>query len=92
LTQLHDGALSGRAPMIALLLDKGANREARDRQSGATPLYQAASWGRRAAVELLIARGADVNAKSNTGVSPAQAAAKNGFAEIARLLQERGSK
>ena len=29
-TPLHDAALSGRARIIGLLLDKGANREARD--------------------------------------------------------------
>ena len=34
--------------MAALLLDKGADREARDTELGATPLYQAAAWGRTA--------------------------------------------
>jgi ankyrin repeat protein len=46
--------------MAALLLDRGADIDARD-DSGATPLYNAASWGRRDVVELLLARGADVS-------------------------------
>ena len=48
----------GRRDVAALLLDKGADREARDSESGATPLYHAAAWGRTALVELLVARGA----------------------------------
>jgi uncharacterized protein len=73
--------------VATLLLDHGADREARDRDTGATPLFQAASWGRRSVVELLVRRGADVRARNQTGVTPAEAAAKNGFPEIARLLQ-----
>ena len=41
-------------------------------------------------VELLIARGADVNAKNKAGVTPLGAAGKNGFAETARLLKQHG--
>jgi ankyrin repeat protein len=43
-------------------------------------------------VELLIGRGADVNARNSTGITPAQIAAKNGFMPVARLLQEHGGK
>ena len=48
LTPLHNAALSGHAEVAALLLDRGADREARDRDAGATPLFQAAAWGRKA--------------------------------------------
>jgi ankyrin repeat protein len=89
LTPLHNAAVSGHADVAALLLDRGADREARDTGAGATPLFQAAAWGRKSVVELLLKRGADGNAKNLSGVSPAEAAAKNGFADIARLLKER---
>ena len=62
---------------------QGRDREARDTESGATPLYHAAAWGRTALVELLVARGADVNARNKAGVTPLAAAEKNGFAEAA---------
>ncbi|HXA52955.1 MAG TPA: ankyrin repeat domain-containing protein, partial [Candidatus Acidoferrum sp.] len=75
--------------VAVLLLDHGADREARDNESGATPLYHAAAWGRTAMVELLLARGANPNARTKSGASPAEAAAKNGFPEAARLLQKK---
>jgi ankyrin repeat protein len=43
-------------------------------------------------VELLIERGADVNAKSKAGVTPLQAAVANGFADVAKVLREHGAK
>ena len=42
----HDAALGGNRAVVQLLLDHGAEVNARDEESGATPLYYAASWGR----------------------------------------------
>jgi ankyrin repeat protein len=42
-------------------------------------------------VELLIARGADVNARNRSGGTPLQAAVANGFAGVARILKEHGA-
>ena len=78
--------------MAELLLESGADLEARDTESGGTPLYHAAAWGRTTVVELLIARGADVNAKNKTSVTPLAASEKNGFAETAKLLRQHGAK
>src|SRR5258707_11617199 len=47
-TLFRSAALSGHRDLAALLLDRGADREARDKESGATPLYHAATWGRKA--------------------------------------------
>ncbi len=92
-TPLLNAVISGQAEMAALLLDKGADREARDTgEPGGTPLYHAASWGRTAVVELLVARGADVNARSKTGITPLGAAVANSFQDAARILREHGGK
>ena len=84
--------LSGHADVAALLLDRGADREARDTDTGATPLFQAAAWGRKAVSSCLIQRGADVNAKNQVRSVARRAAAKNGFADIARVLKEHGGR
>jgi ankyrin repeat protein len=90
MTPLLVAALSGHREMAALLLDHGADVEARDAAGGATPLYQAAAWGRTAVIELLIARGADVNARNRAGKTPLAAALANGSIEAARILREHG--
>jgi ankyrin repeat protein len=43
-------------------------------------------------VQLLIERGADVNARSKAGVTPLQAALANGFADTANVLRLHGAK
>jgi ankyrin repeat protein len=53
-----------------LLLDKGANPNAIENERGLTPLHLAADKGRKAMVELLISRGADVNTKDYSGRTP----------------------
>jgi ankyrin repeat protein len=49
--------------LTRLLLDKGANPNVKENEGGQTPLHFAANEGRKAIVELLLRRGADVNAK-----------------------------
>ena len=56
--------------------------------SGQTPLMLAATGNARKAVEALIARGADVNAKNDTGRTPLYYAASH---DVAKLLIERGA-
>jgi ankyrin repeat protein len=52
---------------LKLLLDAGGEINAKDNIRGQTPLHGAAFWGWNPAVELLVARGADLNAKDNQG-------------------------
>jgi ankyrin repeat protein len=78
--------------VAALLLDHGADREARENESGSTPLYDAASMGRLEVVKLLITRGADVNAANKSGATPLHAAATNGFDQVAAALRAHGAK
>ena len=59
---------------LKLLLDAGGEINAKDNIRGQTPLHGAAFWGWNAAVELLVARGADLNAKDNQGKTPIDSA------------------
>jgi ankyrin repeat protein len=43
-------------------------------------------------LELLVARGADVNARNKAGVTPLAAAEKNGFPEVAAILKQHGAR
>jgi ankyrin repeat protein len=75
--------------MVELLIAKGADLEARDSETGATPLHLAASWGRMDALEALLAAGANPNAVNKSGVTPLKAALNNMQTEAAALLQSR---
>ena len=57
-----------------------------------TPLHWAASHGHKEIAELLIAAGADVNAKSKYGRTPLDYAVKYKRTEIASLLRKHGGK
>lgn len=58
-TPLHVAATLGDASTARLLLDLGANANARCDPGGETALHYAARFGEREMVELLLARGAD---------------------------------
>jgi ankyrin repeat protein len=81
--------LGGSAGVVKLLLDHGAEIDARDRESGATPLFYAASWGRAEVVDLLLARGADCTLKNTRGQTPLEAAQENSQKEAADLINAR---
>ncbi len=94
-TPLHRAAYSkdGEKELVAFLIEKGADPNARDNR-GETPLYKAAEYGRTGKVEILIAKGADVNARSGEnkkGDSPLHMAAGNGKLETVRLLLSKGA-
>jgi uncharacterized protein len=59
---------------LKLILDAGGEINAHDNIRGQTPLHGAAFWGWNAAVELLVKRGADLNAKDNQGKTPIDSA------------------
>lgn len=73
------------------LLDRGADPNAKMSIEGESVLYQNAFWNRKEIVELLLARGANVNAKNSDGETPLFIAAYKGWKEIAELLLARGA-
>ena len=56
-----------------------------------TPLHEAALRDHKETVELLITKGADVNAKTDDGATPLHVAAFGGYKEIAELLIAKGA-
>lgn len=83
-TPLGKAADAGWLRVAKFLLDNGAsiNRSS----SGSTPLHLAAGRGHKAMVELLVGRGADLEAHDATGATPLHLAAENGFLSVAEVL------
>ncbi len=78
-TPLVNAAQKGWMQAVTFLLDNGALMD-----KGA--LFAATTEGRKAMVELLLARGADVNAQDDGGTTPLYRAAEKGFLSVAEVL------
>jgi ankyrin repeat protein len=87
-TALHAALAGRRAEVVPILLDAGADVNARQ-HGGWTALHAAAANGDRALVELLQSRGADAMAANDAGVTAASIARERGHAAIADLLERR---
>jgi ankyrin repeat protein len=59
---------------LTLLLEAGADINAKDGQLGRTPLHEAARWGWNDVVTFLVEHGADLHAKDNRGMTPVDSA------------------
>ena len=79
-TPLHSAATSGSVAVARLLLDAGADPNARQ-SHGWTPLHSAAQNGNAALTALLLERGADPAATNDDGTSIAELAREGGDAE-----------
>jgi cytohesin len=55
-------------------------------------LHTAAYWGGKEVAALLIAKGADVNAKDKSGATPLGGAIRRKHTELANLLRKHGGK
>lgn len=83
----------GRSDIVALLLDRGAKANVRDKQ-GYTPLFCAAGTccdAGPAMVRALIEHGADVNARCAAGMTPLQSACETGRPKSVGLLLASGA-
>jgi ankyrin repeat protein len=88
---LHYAAANDHKEIAELLIEKGADLNAKDVGDG-TPLFSAVYYGHKEIVELLLANGADVNAKGNYGKTPLDEAIKWKHPETADLLRKHGGK
>ena len=87
-TPLHLASEDGNPEVVELLLENGADVNAKD--DFGTPLHDASRNGRTEVVELLLERGAEVEAKNKDGRTPLHDASRNGHTKIAKLLLENG--
>lgn len=88
-TAILDAAKKGDVAAITAALDAGADINEMD--AFAAPLYHAVNRQHVDAAELLIERGADVNAATKTGGTPLMAAVAKGRLELVKLLLAHGA-
>jgi ankyrin repeat protein len=87
------GDMAALRPLLSSQADiqRGSAIDARD-GNGRTALMLATLHGRRAAVDALLAAGADPNAADAQGTTPLQAAVAGGQPEIIAALQRAGGR
>ena len=88
-TPLHIAATAGRVEIIAFLLQRGADIEART-PGGQTPLFQTVPFGSGQAFDYLLERGAKLDAKDASGKTILQFALAWRRPAMARLILARG--
>ncbi|MEO8290047.1 MAG: ankyrin repeat domain-containing protein [Gaiellaceae bacterium] len=93
-TALHLAAFMGHPGAVKLLLERGADPEAvaTSQEIGPVqPLHSAAATGRVECAQLLLAAGADVNARQAGGFTPLHSAAQSGNEELTQVLLDAGA-
>jgi ankyrin repeat protein len=86
---VHAAAASHRPEIIRMLLDAGADPNARQ-QEDFTPLHEAAASGQLELARLLLERGADVNLRSANGKTALTHAREAGKTDLVDVLREHG--
>ena len=86
--RLCDAASAGDLDTLKLILDHSVDPNVGD-YDARTPLHLAAAEGQDKAVQYLIAKGADVNAKDRWGATPLQDAVQSGHLQVAEQLLSR---
>jgi len=89
-TLLHFAAYSGQAATARLLLESGADVDAKEKD-GFTPLHLAAQEGKTEVVKVLLEKGANPNTQENIGWTPLHFAAQEGHLDVAKLLLDGGA-
>jgi hypothetical protein len=87
---LHEAASSEDEAAIRLLLEKGADIEAKN-SNGWTALNIAIRNRHKAVIRLLLEKGTDIEAKNNNGWTALDIAVQNGHEAVIRLLSEEGA-
>jgi ankyrin repeat protein len=95
-TALHLASFFGHRDVARLLLDRGADVNARSRSERFarenTPLHAAAANKQVDVAALLVERGADVNARDGSGFTPLALAANSRSDLLMLLLLEKGAR
>ncbi len=93
---IREAAEKGNIEAVKQHLAAGTDVDEKGSKLGSTALHQAAAHGRKEIAELLIAKGADVNAKCTSGkkqgLTPLDAANERNYPKIAALLRKHGGK
>eukprot|EP00756_Hemistasia_phaeocysticola_P062775 Hpha_TRINITY_DN621_c0_g1::TRINITY_DN621_c0_g1_i1::g.21237::m.21237 len=89
-TALWWAAANGMVSVLEVLVEGGANIEARDSE-GKTPLWAACYWNEGGVVRVLLEGGADRHAPNTEGVTPLGIAEEKGHGEVARILSGEAS-
>ncbi|XP_033100497.1 ankyrin repeat domain-containing protein 39-like [Anneissia japonica] len=87
-TALHYSSRSGHLAICCLLLDNGAQPNARTRAGGVTPLHRSACCGHLDVVKELLKRNANPLILDEDGKSPLHKAAEGGFTDVCKSLLE----
>ena len=89
---LHEAARDGLIEQAKSLISKGVDVNAMDERLAATPLHLAVYFANTEVVELLIANGANVNAKNKWSRTPLHIAIDKGYTNYVELLRKHGAK
>lgn len=84
-------ARKGNAAAMRTILDAGGNVDYKDLWTNTTALMAASEAGNVDIVKLLLAEGADINARNLSGRTSLMLAAERGQSQVAKLLIERGA-
>lgn len=89
-TALHLAAMNGHDDVAELLLQRGAQPDARD-QHGNSALHLAAGSGHHMVVRTLAKRKVDVDARGDNSRTPLHLACERGHGEVIKILIRRGA-
>eukprot|EP01137_Pigoraptor_chileana_P002762 Opistho-2@42041 len=89
-TPLHAAAQHGHADIVQLLLEVGAEPNART-SGGQAALHYACQYNHAEVAEMLLARRSKTNARDNAGNTPLHMCSANGHVRCAQLLLSHGA-
>jgi ankyrin repeat protein len=90
-TPLMTASRTGRLDAVRLLLQHGAKINAQDDKTGQSAIMWAAAEGNAGVIAALVAAGADVNQRLDSGFSPILFAAREGHIEAVKALLQAGA-